>query len=56
MERDDAMRFAHEAMKRGYVGAPLWYLGERIVIDGNFFPKELEAIAWCMRNNEWPVE
>lgn len=59
MDEKRAQELVRQAIDREYVIYPKdlseWApKGRKTYLDGCFTSDELEAIAWCMRNDKWP--
>lgn len=59
MDEQKAQELVRQTMKRAYMHDPFRSADEeprglKVYIDGDFSPDELEAMAWCMRNDKWP--
>ena len=52
VDEQKAQELVRQAMERSYAGFE--WERPQVTLDGRFTADELEAMAWCMRNDKWP--
>jgi hypothetical protein len=57
VNEEAVVKLVKEAMEREYVADPDSFDPKsrgQLCLDGYFNPDELEAMAWCIKNDKWP--